>query len=229
MYLSLNAQDPYHDNESDLRFMPRFPSRLGFFLLDEEAVSSLSQKPYFHEVQRRSFPRFFLFWNDKILKSIAAEQHLNIQKETLQEKLTEVKNASVQICPAVPAQFSKYLGEFHMSSSVWSHINLSSGASNVAVHGLGPGIYHALVTLLGRRESPQCRHVIRCSFSTMCSMCSGNAQLLMDGRMIPNSSRMSNYLRHSSSQFGSSHRGLEKRNVVAQTIVTGYAARRLAN
>ncbi|KRY62854.1 hypothetical protein T11_6598 [Trichinella zimbabwensis] len=40
---------------------------------------------------------------------------------------------------------------------------------------------------------------------------------------------MSNYLRHSSTQSGGSHRGLEQRNLVAQTIVTSYAARRLVN
>ncbi|KRY94487.1 hypothetical protein T11_16816, partial [Trichinella zimbabwensis] len=44
-------------------------------------------------------------------------------------------------------------------------------------------------------------------------MCSGDAQLLMDGRMIPSCSRMSNYLFHSSTQSGGSHRGLEQRNL----------------
>ncbi|KRZ68886.1 hypothetical protein T10_7423 [Trichinella papuae] len=136
----------------------------------------------------------------------------------------------ISIFPAVPVtwQFTQNYNPRETSSMKRRNVCAAFRKPPEFV-GLGRGIYHALVTLLGRRESPQCRHVIRCSFSTMCSMCSGNAQLLMDGRMIPNSSRMSNYLRHSSSQFGSSHRGLEKRNVVAQTIVTGYAARRLAN
>ncbi|KRZ13079.1 hypothetical protein T11_3455 [Trichinella zimbabwensis] len=40
---------------------------------------------------------------------------------------------------------------------------------------------------------------------------------------------MSNYLRHSWTQSGGSYQGLEQWNLVAQTIVTGYAARRLAN
>ncbi|KRZ13038.1 hypothetical protein T11_7225 [Trichinella zimbabwensis] len=46
----------------------------------------------------------------------------------------------------------------------------------------------ALVTLLRRRESPQWSpsSVAICSFFS--TMCSGDAQLLMDGRMIPNSS-----------------------------------------
>ncbi|KRZ13050.1 hypothetical protein T11_9806, partial [Trichinella zimbabwensis] len=63
-------------------------------------------------------------WDRKIFKSICAEQHLNIQRETLQEKLMEVKSASVQICPAVPAQFS--------NSRHLIHRNVQSGGASVA-------------------------------------------------------------------------------------------------